>query len=271
MWEEGGNGMTDLRETAPDFAREWHRWHEERWSEVAAPHGIAALADTVWLGRHERPVAGVAGMWRAEADAVVGTGLSGSGYSDASGSPLPDTIVLRPGDTAHAGDVLLRTFVREGIPALRRVDPHAPRRTSLRSIAAYEPDPDWVAEARFTPRDEPLAVEQVDGHHTVQSGAGTLEFRLHGRAHRLTATTGVGELSVVFSDSSSGDETYRFRFVRPRLPDGAGRTVVDFNRSFLPPCAFSDHYVCPMPSPENRLDIAVTVGERMPRYEGGAA
>lgn len=40
----------------------------------------------------------------------------------------------------------------------------------------------------------------------------------------------------------------------------------DFNRAFLPPCAFSGHYVCPLPSPENHLDLAVTVGERLPLY-----
>ena len=262
--------MDELCEKMESFAEEWDRWEETRWREISAPHGIAALADTVWLDEQEQRVDGVAGLWRADRDTVVGTGLSESGYTGVSGAPVADSVVLRPGDTLRAGDALLRTFVREGFPALRRIDPHAFRHTSLRSIATYRPDPAWVVEARFIPRDEPLAVEQVDGHRTLQSGAGTLEFTLGGQTRRLTATAGVDELAIVFSDATSGSETYRFRFLRPSLPDGAGVTTLDFNRAFLPPCSFSDYYVCPIPSPENRLDIAVTVGERLPVYDGDA-
>ena len=261
--------MTGLGENTASFAEDWHRWQEERWSEISAPHGIAALADTVWLGSQEQRVDRVAGFWRADGEAVVGGGLSGSGYTDAFRIPVADTVILWPGDTLYAGDALLRTFVREGIPALRRIDPHAIRRTSLRSITVYEPDPHWVVGARFMPRDEPLAVEQVDGHRTLQSGAGTLEFTLGGQACRLMVTRGADALSIVFSDATSGSETYRFRFLRPPLPNAAGATTLDFNRAFLPPCTFSDHYVCPMPSPDNRLNIAVTVGERLPVYDGG--
>jgi uncharacterized protein len=262
--------MTQLREKTTLFVEDWHRWQEARWSEVSAPHGIASLADTVWLGPQEQRVNGVAGLWRADGDAVVGTGLSGSGYTDASGSPVGDTVVLRLGDTVHAGDALVQIFVREGVPALRRKDPHARRRTVLRSIDAYEPDPDWVVEAQFTSRVEPLVVEQFDGHHTLQQTAGTLEFILDGQTHRLTATPGADELAVVFSDATNGSQTYRFRFLRPHLPDEAGVTTLDFNRAFLPPCAFSDHYICPLPSPGNRLDIAVTAGERLPVQDGVA-
>ena len=260
--------MTQLQEKTTSFVQDWHRWQEARWSEVCAPHGIASLADTVWLGSQERPVDGVVGLWRADGETVVGTGLSGSGYTDASGSPVADTIVLRSGDTVHAGDALLRVFVREGAPALRRRDPHASRRTLLQSINAYEPDPAWLVEARFTPREEPLAVEQFDGYHTMQQSAGTLEFTLEGRTHQLTATPGDGTLAIVFGDTTNGSQTYRFRFLRPALPDDAGVTTIDFNRAFLPPCAFSDHYVCPLPSPGNRLDVAVTAGERVPVLAG---
>lgn len=263
--------MTTADETTTAFLRGWHRWQDARWAAISAPHGIASLAATVWLGPGEQHVDGVTGLWRAEGETVLGTGLAGSDYTTASGSLLADTVVLGPGETLHAGDVVLQTFVRDGIPALRRLDPHTIRRTSLRSISVYEPDPAWVVGARFAPRDEPLAIEQFDGYRTVQSGAGTLEFTLDGRTHALTALRGTDELSIVFGDTTSDGETYRFRFLRPPLPDDTGSTTIDFNRAFLPPCSFSDHYVCPLPPPENRLDIAVTVGERLPVYADSVA
>lgn len=249
---------------AADFEAAWQRWQDARWRLVAGPHGIAALADTVWLSADARPVDGVAGRWRADGDAVVGTGLEGSGYERTDGTPIPGTVTLHAGETLRAGDGLLRAFAREGIPALRRIDPHAERRVRLQSIAAWRPDPAWVVQARWTPRDEPIEVEQVDGHRTTQRGAGTLDFTLHGERRALTATRGEGELAIVFRDATGDDDAYAFRFLRPALPDDAGRTTLDFNRSFLPPCAFSDHYVCPMPPPGNRLDLAVTAGERRP-------
>jgi uncharacterized protein len=37
--------------------------------------------------------------------------------------------------------------------------------------------------------------------------------------------------------------------------------VVDFNRAYNPPCAFNVYSTCPLPPPENRLDLAVAAGE----------
>ncbi|MEO6825758.1 MAG: DUF1684 domain-containing protein [Microbacteriaceae bacterium] len=258
--------MTQLREKTTFFVQDWHRWREARWSEVSAPHGIASLANTVWLGPQKQRVDNVAGLWRADGESVIGTGLSGSGYIDASGSPVGDTIVLRMGDTVHTGDALLHIYVRDGVPAFRRSDPDASRRTSLRSIDAYEPDPAWAVTAQFTSREESLMVELFDGYHARQQTAGTLEFTLDGRTRRLTATPGDGTLAIVFGDATNGSQTYRFRFLRIPLPDRAGVTTIDFNRAFLPPCSFSDYYVCPLPSAGNRLDVAVTAGERLPVY-----
>jgi uncharacterized protein len=249
------------------FEAEWQRWQDARWRLIAGRHGIAALTATVWLSAQEQTVPGVAGRWRADADVVVGTGLADAGFERTDGTPVDDAVVLHAGETLHVGDALLRAFVREGVPALRRIDPSAERRVRLRSIAAYRPDPAWVVTARWTPIAEPIEVEQVDGHRTEQGDAGELEFELAGAARRLTATRAARELAVVFRDATGEDDAYAFRFLRPALPDEQGSTTLDFNRAFLPPCAFSDHYVCPMPPRGNALDVAVTAGERLPIYE----
>lgn len=259
-----------MREQTGDdsgFEAEWRRWQDARWRLVAGPHGIAALAATVWLSPAEQAVPGVAGRWRADEDRVVGTGLADAGYLHTDGTPVGDTVALSAGETLHAGDGLLRAFARDGVPALRRIDPHAERRVRLRSIAAYRPDPAWVVTARWSPTDEPIEVEQVDGHRTLQGDAGVLELELAGVTRRLTATRVGRELAVVFRDATAEDDAFPFRFLRPPLPDEQGTTTLDLNRAFLPPCAFSDHYVCPMPTPGNALDVAVTAGERRPMYD----
>jgi uncharacterized protein (DUF1684 family) len=50
------------------------------------------------------------------------------------------------------------------------------------------------------------------------------------------------------------------------LPDG-GRIVVDFNKAYNPPCAFNEYSTCPLPPHENRLDLAVTAGEKDYHHE----
>ncbi|MCS6781502.1 MAG: DUF1684 domain-containing protein, partial [Geminicoccaceae bacterium] len=66
----------------------------------------------------------------------------------------------------------------------------------------------------------------------------------------------------------NGRETYgggRFLYADP--PDAEGTVRLDFNRAFNPPCAFTAFATCPLPPPENRLDLAIEAGEK--RYRPG--
>jgi hypothetical protein len=45
-------------------------------------------------------------------------------------------------------------------------------------------------------------------------------------------------------------------------PDASGKVVIDFNQSYNPPCAFTAFATCPLPPPENRIDVAITAGEK---------
>jgi hypothetical protein len=48
--------------------------------------------------------------------------------------------------------------------------------------------------------------------------------------------------------------------------------MLDFNRAYNPPCAFTPYATCPLPPAENHLPIAVEAGELYdPRWQGGGA
>jgi uncharacterized protein (DUF1684 family) len=38
--------------------------------------------------------------------------------------------------------------------------------------------------------------------------------------------------------------------------------VVDFNKAYNPPCAFTAYATCPLPPPQNRLAVRVEAGEK---------
>jgi len=46
------------------------------------------------------------------------------------------------------------------------------------------------------------------------------------------------------------------------VPDSRSEVVIDFNRAYNPPCAFTPFATCPLPPPENRLDMEVQAGEK---------
>jgi hypothetical protein len=67
----------------------------------------------------------------------------------------------------------------------------------------------------------------------------------------------------MFADRTSGRETYGAgRFVYSEGMPENGRLVVDFNKAYNPPCAFTEYSTCPLPLPENRLDLWVRAGEK---------
>jgi uncharacterized protein (DUF1684 family) len=80
-----------------------------------------------------------------------------------------------------------------------------------------------------------------------------------------------GGIFLPFRDTTNGDATYgagRYLLDTAKSADlggdvAAGRLILDFNFAFHPSCAFDPRWSCPLAPPENRLDVAVEVGERL--------
>ncbi len=94
---------------------------------------------------------------------------------------------------------------------------------------------------------------------------GTLVFQVNGQEYRLDPVleSDSGPFFVIFCDQTNRDESYgagRFLYVDPPTKDG--RVVLDFNRAYNPPCAFSPYATCPLPPAQNRLKLRVEAGEK---------
>jgi hypothetical protein len=163
----------------------------------------------------------------------------------------------------------LRFFVIErGAQRYVRVrDVAHPARTSFRGIEYFPVQRNWAVEARFEPYDPPRKVTILDvlGLEREANLPGALVFERNGREWRLDAEgelDGKSQLFVMFADETSGKESYgagRYLYVdAPR----DGKTIVDFNKGYNPPCAFNDYATCPLPPPQNRLALRVEAGER---------
>ncbi len=236
-------------------------WKAARLAALTAPDGWLNLTDRVEIPPGAQTVGSASDndLILSRGPAHLGTLLPGWSFQT-DGAPQP--FVMNGNPQLQVPPFLLEIHTVEGQPALRVRDLTLPRKATL----SYFPhDPTWTIRARWealtTPQDQTIA----------QKGAGPTQVTLTHRAHfnrdghavTLLATHWKSGLPMfVIRDQTAGRETYAAsRFLIGEDIDGDAITL-DFNKAHNPPCAFTDHAICPLPPRENNLPFAVRAGER---------
>lgn len=273
--------QTEPTTTVAAAPADWWQWADRRDASVSAEYGALALVGTHWLTEGPAvpieglPIEGLPGRWAAEgervrvtaeaADELLVEGVPVDGERLLNPDLAPDPTVL-----CHRGRKLV-PIIREDVLAVRIYDPEAENRRTFTGIERYAYDPALVFTARYEPyvRGHVERVLNADGNERGLALDGDLVFE-HGDAEFRLAVTAEGEsFDVTFGDATNGPDTFGFRQLAVAAPKpGSGTTVLEFNRAQLPPCAFSDHFICPVPPVGNRLEFAVTAGEKRRGFGG---
>jgi uncharacterized protein (DUF1684 family) len=151
---------------------------------------------------------------------------------------------------------------------IRLKDSENPNLLSFEGIDTYPIKGSWRVEAQFEPYHPPkkIAVPTVLGTISESPCPGALLFSVGGETFRLDpiAPDEKSSFFVIFGDETNGKETYGAgRFLSVDLPDENGKTIIDFNKAYNPPCTFSPYATCPLPPEQNLLSLKVTAGEKM--------
>lgn len=265
------------------FEAETRAWHAERVARLTAEDGWLTLVGLHWLKEGSQrfgsasdnelifpaSVPAHAGTFTRKGNTVslllepgVSLTLDGKPFT---GGTLRSDAEGRP-DTLALGTLRFFVIRRGERLGVRVKDSEAPTRKAFHGILTYPPNATWRVEGRLEPAttERKLPVPNVLGEVEEMSSPGTVVFTFGGQEYRLTPVveTGENQLFFIFGDLTNRDETYGAgRFLYADLPKD-GKVVLDFNRAYNPPCAFTSFATCPLPPPQNRLKIRVEAGEK---------
>lgn len=269
----------------PAFAADNAAWRQQRRDELLAPDGWASLVGLHWieLKAHYVGSGGTNGIRLAKGPEKLGLLQQDGGRVfftpergvalTLDGKPVASRFEWRSDRSATPGVVAFDdgkgqvTLIERGTrKALRVKHAEADARVRFGQLDYWPADPAWRVDATFQPHPPGKTMEIMDITSLLQPlpNPGVVVFRHDGMEYRLEALEGEdGGLFLVFADRTSGHDSYGAgRYLYTDAPDARGKLAVDFNRAFNPPCAFTDYATCPLPPPENRLDLAITAGEK---------
>ncbi len=248
-------------------------FHDRREQAVVQPKGNLALVNTQWVDS-EQTVWKAPGVWAPLPAGESGLQLTATAADGIrlNGELVDGTVVVRGKDAEIPGELVFSDTVSgfviagaAGNYALRVWDANSEAIQNFGGIDAYPYNPDWVVEAQFTAMPGttiPFEHSKDEGRTRELEVPGEISFSKDGVDYSLAAIKSGRALQLVFSDATSGVDTYsvgRFLFVAPHAD---GSVTLDFNRAVLPPCGFSYAFNCPMPPLQNRFAVPIEAGEK---------
>lgn len=161
-----------------------------------------------------------------------------------------------------------RVIKREDKIGIRLRNNDASLVKNFKSIDRFKTDSNWRITATFQAPLYPstIPIKNVIGQTVQMKLLGKLIFTKDGKIYSLDAVEEGEYLFVIFGDATNNISTYGAgRFLLVDKPNANGTTIIDFNKSYNPPCAFTKFATCPLPPSQNILTISVTAGEK--KYE----
>jgi uncharacterized protein (DUF1684 family) len=272
--------------TGAAYTDEVEQWKAKRLASLKNEDGWLSLVGLHWLKEGENKLGSdsssdvplpagksprVAGSIFLNGGAVKLEARPGSGITS-EGKPVTSLELKSDADggkptVLKLGTLTFHVIKRGERLGVRVKDSASPERTNFRGLEYFPVDERWRVEARFEPYNPPKAIPIVNVLDMKEDmpSPGALVFDVNGQTYRLDALTEEGEeqFFIIFDDSTSGRETYgagRYLYAGP--PDSTGRLLIDFNKAYSPPCAFTKYATCPLPPEQNRLPLRVEAGEK---------
>lgn len=274
---------------------EWLNWRVMRLAELSAPDSWLGVCGLFWLSEGNNAVG-------SSPDAVVRLpeGPATLGYIKLSGHELhwwhprgprltiDGTLIDKSGDSSEISQASLHSdrngpgsridfdhwqlnvIARDGRLGIRVKNRKWSDQRKFSGIESFPYDPFWAKAASWEGLLEPVVIDVPTVTGDIKSVTVTHQARFEHleRSMSLLPMSQSDEgVFFVFRDANCGRLCYGGgRFLHAAPPRGPN-ILLDFNRAYNPPCAFTMFATCPLPPSQNWLEIPVNAGEL--RYEQG--
>lgn len=272
------NGCGELPD--PAYAERIMKWRSDRVGFLRSEAGFVNLAGLYWFKEGVNVLGSVRGSdvvlpadfpprlatYHWAGDFVVVTDILDEDLLVNEARVLQDTI-YGDGRTKEVSWGTYRLYVikRADKVGLRIKNFDHPRLGETLEIPYYPIDEEWVIKGKFEPYDPPktLMIQNIVGLTYPVESPGRLVFDKGGQTYSLDPSMDGDQFYITFGDRTNGEATYgagRYLYADP--PDADGTVILDFNKAYNPPCAFTEYATCPLPPSQNKLSLAITAGEK---------
>jgi uncharacterized protein (DUF1684 family) len=260
------------------------QWRADRTAALLAPDGWFSLIGLDWL----RPGKTTVGAAKDNSIQLTGDAAAHVGVFDLEGQkvqllpppggfPAGLTVAGKPAQAGVVGEdkpLKIGTFTLVAIQrgdrfALRIKDAKASTLLQVHGLNWYAPEEKYRVLAKWVPYTPPhdVAIPTILGTTVKDKVPGVAEFTIDGQTARLEPIVEGKRLFFILRDTTSHSATYGAgRFLYTDFPseglDKPGELWLDFNRLQNPPCAYTPYATCPLPPPQNRLQVAIPAGEK---------
>jgi len=175
--------------------------------------------------------------------------------------------LLRPDsdDVVNVGRLRLYVIQRSDRYGIRMKDPESAFLRDFHGIEAFPANEEYRVTAKFVADPRKIPITNIVGQTEPEESPGSVVFQLHGQEYRLRPVLddpGSQNLFFIFRDQTSRKETYGAGRFLDTDPPRDGKVVLDFNKAYNPPCAFTPYATCPLPPKENQLAVRIEAGEK---------
>ena len=254
--------------TPTNYLADLEAWKVRRLANLKAANGWLNIIGRYWLEPGSVTVGSAADndIVLTAGPAHVGTITeddAGVTFTPAGGAPQRLALSKYKPPQFDVDSLLLEVTTMNGENALRVRDKASESPSKFPGIEHFPTQPDWRIVADWLPFEQELTVNTSHNIPTDVVATHKAVFTHEGQSYKIIATHGTPEApQFVIRDLTSRDATYgACRFVYGE--DVTENSIVlDFNKAINPPCAFTEHAVCPLPPAQNILPFRIEAGEK---------
>lgn len=259
--------LTGVLALAASYETEIRTWRSEREARLKADAGWLTVAGLFWLHQGRNP------FGTAQTNEIVlPAGPAQAGWFELRGSAItvhlpneapralePDRET--PANVVRIEDLTMFPIQRGERYGIRLRDKNSTFRREFTGLHWFPIHQSARVTAAWVNEPAGMRIPNILGQTDDEKSPGYAKFQWAGHELRLRPIEEDGRLFFIFRDLTSGKETYPAgRFLYADMPAG-GHVILDFNKAYNPPCAFTPFATCPLPPPENRLQVRIEAGE----------